>query len=666
MYHLVWLLYRLIEVSDGSTVASLKTTILVNRGILEGDITADIGSKNSFHGERRIPPPLSVTRSLSPAARSSLKKRARMENGSGLEEMNGNGLSNGSISSPAVDRSLPRANTLPGGTKCTERLETTPVKPNLERSKTERRKQSIPHDDPTAQLFDDKISDKQKMKMLNRIATVKDDGTVVVDVPSNLEATSLEVESEDAYGETVDEEPLDSSDLQYRPPMQIVILIVGTRGDVQPFVAIGKCLQDYGHRVRLATHANFKEFVLTAGLEFFPLGGDPKVLAEYMVKNKGFLPSAPSEIPIQRKQLKEIIFSLLPACKDPDVDTGIPFKADAIIANPPAYGHTHVAEALKIPIHIFFTMPWTPTSEFSHPLSRVKQHAGYRLSYQIVDSMIWLGIRDMINDFRKRKLKLRPVTYLSGAQDSASDIPHAYIWSPHLVPKPKDWGPKIDVVGFCFLDLASNYEPPESLVKWLEAGEKPIYIGFGSLPVQEPGKMTEIIVEALSITKQRGIINKGWGGLGNLAEPKDFVYSLDNIPHDWLFLQCKAVVHHGGAGTTAAGLKAACPTTIVPFFGDQPFWGERVHARGLGPPPIPIDQFSLQKLVDAINFMMKPEVKENALTVAKAMETEDGVSGAVKAFLKHLPPKLSSLDTPESSAFIDPLLAPVRRCFGCS
>ncbi|XP_062025305.1 sterol 3-beta-glucosyltransferase UGT80A2-like [Rosa rugosa] len=156
-----------------------------------------------------------------------------------------------------------------------------------------------------------------------------------------------------------------------------------------------------------------------------------------MVKNKGFLPSGPSEIPIQRNQIKEIIYSLLPACKELDVDSGIPFKADAIIANPPAYGHTHVAEALKIPLHIFFTMPWTPTSEFPHPLSRVKQQIGYRLSYQIVDSLIWLGIRDMINDVRKKKLKLRPVTYLSGSQGSESDVPHGYIWSPHLVPKPK-------------------------------------------------------------------------------------------------------------------------------------------------------------------------------------------------------------------------------------
>ncbi|XP_022844125.1 sterol 3-beta-glucosyltransferase UGT80A2-like isoform X3 [Olea europaea var. sylvestris] len=420
--------------------------------------------------------------------------------------------------------------------------------------------------------------------------------------------------------------------------------------------------KDYGHRVRLATHSNFKEFVLTAGLEFYPLGGDPKVLAEYMVKNKGFLPSGPSEIPVQRSQMKEIIYSLLPACKEPDLDSGIPFKADAIIANPPAYGHTHVAEALNIPIHIFFTMPWTPTSEFPHPLSRVKQPAGYRLSYQIVDSLIWLGIRDMINDVRKKKLKLRPVTYLSGSQASELDIPHGYIWSPHLVPKPKDWGPKVDVVGFCFLDLATNYEPPESLVNWLQAGPKPIYVGFGSLPVQEPEKMTQIIVEALEITEQRGIINKGWGGLGTLAEPKDSIYLLDNCPHDWLFLQCAAVVHHGGAGTTAAGLKAACPTTIVPFFGDQPFWGDRVHARGVGPPPIPVDEFSLPKLVDAIKFMLDPKVKERAVELAKAMENEDGVAGAAKAFLKHLPcKKLEPEPEPASSSLFS-----IIRCFSCS
>ncbi|KAL7598627.1 hypothetical protein Lser_V15G27023 [Lactuca serriola] len=552
-----------------------------------------------------------------------------------------------------------------------EKFESSSSQFTLEKSKTERPRRS-------KMLVDEKLSVNQKLQLLNKIATVKD-GTVEFEIPGDVELSALETESDKCYNAFNEDLP-DSSEPRYLRPLQIVILIVGTRGDVQPFIAIGKRLQEYGHRVRLATHSNFKEFVLTAGLEFYPLGGDPKVLAEYMVKNKGFLPSGPSEIPVQRSQMKDIIFSLLAACKEPDIDSGIPFRADAMMANPPAYGHTHVAEALKIPIHIFFTMPWTPTSEFPHPLSRVKQPAGYRLSYQIVDSLIWLGIRDMINDVRKKKLKLRPVTYLSGSQGSETDIPHGYIWSPHLVPKPKDWGPKIDVVGFCFLDLASNYKPPEELVRWLEAGPKPIYIGFGSLPVQEPEKMTQTIVKALEMTGQRGIINKGWGGLGILTEPKDFVYSLDNIPHDWLFLQCASVVHHGGAGTTAAGLKAACPTTIVPFFGDQPFWGERVHSRGVGPPPIPVDQFNLTKLVDAIKFMLDPKVKERAVELAKAMENEDGVEGAVKAFLKHLPqqippdckpsstkpptktkPSKSKVPPPKHSASFS-----ITGCFGCS
>ncbi|KAK6940565.1 Glycosyltransferase family 28, N-terminal domain [Dillenia turbinata] len=118
-----------------------------------------------------------------------------------------------------------------------------------------------------------------QLKLLNRIATVKDDGTVEFEVPGDVEARALGVGSQDVYNDVVDDEPMDAADFQYIPPLQIVMLIVGTRGDVQPFIAIGKRLQEYGHRVRLATHLNFKEFVLTAGLEFFPLGGDPKVLA---------------------------------------------------------------------------------------------------------------------------------------------------------------------------------------------------------------------------------------------------------------------------------------------------------------------------------------------------------------------------------------------------
>ncbi|CAN1246665.1 Sterol 3-beta-glucosyltransferase UGT80A2 [Linum grandiflorum] len=444
-----------------------------------------------------------------------------------------------------------------------------------------------------AKLFDEKIPLRKKLKLVNRVATVKDDGTVQFDVPVDIKPQSLDFGTGVVYHDAGDGECVDTAALKDIPPLQIVMLIVGTRGDVQPFVAIGKRLQ-----------------------------------------NKGFFPSGPSEIPVQRQQMREIIFSLLPACEDPDPETNIPFRAEAIIANPPAY------DGGSFPI-------FRPTTEFPHPMSRVKQPVANRLSYQIVDAFIWLGIRDLINEFRKKQLKLRRVTYLSGHSSSPPDLPYGYIWSPHLLPKPKDWGPKIDVVGFCFLDLASRYVPPDDLVQWLEAGDPPVYVGFGSLPVQEPEKMTQMIVEALELTGQRGIINKGWGGLGNLAEPKDSIYLLDNCPHDWLFLRCKAVVHHGGAGTTAAGLKAACPTSIVPFFGDQPFWGDRVHARGVGPAPIPVDEFSTEKLVEAIKYMLDPEVKQRAVEIGKAMENEDGVAGAVRAFYKHFPGKKTEEEDPD-------------------
>ncbi|KAL4574678.1 hypothetical protein LXL04_021514 [Taraxacum kok-saghyz] len=523
--------------------------------------------------------------------------------------------------------------------------------PDTSASTTSQRKRSKIHGLLGAKFFDSKIPITKKLKWLNRLASVRADGTVQFEIPDEIKPHSLDfghrVVPNEATTTTDEDEDYDTTSTTTPdfPPLQIVMLIVGTRGDVQPFVAIGKRLQEYGHRVRLATHSNFKEFVKASGLEFYPLGGDPKVLAD-MVKNKGFLPSEPSEIPIQRSQIKDIVFSLLPACTDDDLDTNIPFNVDAIIANPPAYVTFGDMDygcqvILMLQRHLKF-----PSTYFSlcHGRLQVNFHILFQgfdnplqieqLSYQIVDALIWMGMRDIINEFRKKKLKLRPVTYLSGSSyTSPHDLPYGYIWSPHLVPKPKglstfrhiliNWGPHIDVVGFCFLDLASSYVPPGSLVEWLQNGKKPIYIGFGSLPVVDPDGMTETIIKALEITEQR------------VAKSKDFVYLLDNCPHDWLFLHCAAVVHHGGAGTTAAGLKAACPTTVVPFFGDQPFWGKQVHARGVGPAPIPVEDFSLKKLVAAIQFMLKPEVKVAATELANAMADEDGVKGAVDAFHKH-------------------------------
>ncbi|XP_004496461.1 sterol 3-beta-glucosyltransferase UGT80B1 isoform X2 [Cicer arietinum] len=455
-------------------------------------------------------------------------------------------------------------------------------------------------------LILDRLSEHEKQKLIANLVKIQNDGTVEVDVERSATVASelLELQS---FEESTVSGSFISDSKKLVPRLQIVILVVGTRGDVQPFVAIAKRLKEYGHRVRLATHANFKTFVRSAGVNFYPLGGDPRVLAGYMARNKGLIPSGPTEISIQRKQLKTIIDSLLPACTAPDSETGIPFTAQAIIANPPAYGHVHIAEALGVPIHIFFTMPWTPTYAFPHPLARVPQGAGYWLSYIIVDLLIWWGMRGIINSFRKRTLKLPPIAYFSMYRGSISHLPTAYMWSPHVVPKPSDWGSLVDVVGYCFLSLASKYQPREDFVRWIKKGPPPLYFGFGSMPLEDPKRTTNVILEALKETEQRGIIDRGWGNLGNLAEISDNVFLLEECPHDWLFPQCSAVVHHGGAGTTATGLKAGCPTTIVPFFGDQFFWGDRIHQKELGPAPIPIYELNVENLSNAIKFMLQPE-----------------------------------------------------------
>ncbi|KAK8692151.1 hypothetical protein V6N13_075629 [Hibiscus sabdariffa] len=561
----------------------------------------------------------------------SLEQKASITEVSRTEEL--------SVSSTPI-RGLDHCITTPVGAHENLLIDANEIKPSS--SMTE--KKASRHD-----LKIDRLSQREKVierltrwkNLILNLIKIQNDGTVEVDLAKNSPVATELLELSSFEGA-----PFDLDDTSFFetnksiPTLNIAILVVGTRGDVQPFVAMAKRLQEFGHRVRLATHANFRDFVKLAGIDFYPLGGDPRVLAGYMARNKGLIPSGPGEISIQRKQLKSIIESLLPACTEPDIETGMPFRAQAIIANPPAYGHSHVAEALGVPLHIFFTMPWTPTYEFPHPLARVPQSAGYWLSYIVVDLLIWWGIRGHINDFRKKKLKLAPIAYFSTYNGSISHLPTGYMWSSHLVPKPKDWGPLVDVVGYCFLNLASKYHPREEFVQWIQKGPPPIYIGFGSMPLDDSKKTTDVILEALKDTGQRGIIDRGWGDLGHFSEVTENIFLLEDCPHDWLFPQCSAVVHHGGAGTTATGLKAGCPTTIVPFFGDQFFWGDRVHQRGLGPAPIPISELSVEKLSNAIRFMLQPEVKSHALELAKLIENEDGVATAVDAFHRHLPPEL--------------------------
>ncbi|KAH7273909.1 hypothetical protein B0J15DRAFT_567405 [Fusarium solani] len=436
------------------------------------------------------------------------------------------------------------------------------------------------------------------------------------------------------------------------PPMSIVIQIVGSRGDVQPFVALGKTLSSYGHRVRIATHPTFAKFVRENDLEFFSIGGDPAELMAFMVKNPGLMPGADAvktgEVSKRRRGIEEMMLGCWRSCieagdgLEATSDDQRPFVADAIIANPPSFAHIHIVERLGIPLHLMFTMPWSPTTAFPHPLANIQHSAtdgasSNYMSYAMVEVMTWQGLGDVVNRFRTKVLGLDPIALMwaPGLLERLR-VPYTYCWSPALIPKPGDWGDNIDISGFFFLDLASSFTPPADLDAFLRAGPPPVYIGFGSIVVDDPAKLTRTIFEAIRLAGVRALVSKGWGGIGGDDQVPEGVFMLGNVPHDWLFGRVSAVCHHGGAGTCSAGIKAGRPTAVVPFFGDQPFWGAMVSRAGAGPEPIPHTDLTAEKLAAAIRYCLLPETQARAQELGARIREEAGTAEGCRSFHRQL------------------------------
>ncbi|KAF4869925.1 Sterol 3-beta-glucosyltransferase UGT80B1 [Colletotrichum siamense] len=442
-------------------------------------------------------------------------------------------------------------------------------------------------------------------------------------------------------------------------PLNIVIQVVGSRGDVQPFLALAATLLKSGHRVRIATHPQFSSFVLAnTNLEFFPVGGDPADLMAYMVESPSLIPKV-SQIRagiIQRKRdmYTEMLDGFWRSCVHPDPLTNVPFVADAIIANPPSFAHVHCAQALGIPVHLMFTMPWSSTKAFPHPLANVgyskedKKSTNFA-SYAAVEFLTWQGLGDLVNTWRVASLGLEPVPSTEGHRLlEVLQVPFTYCWSPSLVPKPRDWGSHIDISGFFFRDPAP-YTPDPDLEAFLRAGPPPVYVGFGSIVVGGIEGLMTMVLSAIKATGVRAIISRGWSNL--TGEESSDVFYVGDCPHEWLFQQVAAVVHHGGAGTTACGLRYGKPTTIVPFFGDQPFWGAVIAKAGAGPDPIPYRSLTSQKLIHAIQYCLSPDAVTAARQLAESMEKENGVQSAVDSFHNHLPqPKMQCDFFPDQPA----------------
>eukprot|EP01012_Entosiphon_sulcatum_P055986 TRINITY_DN7880_c0_g1_i1.p1 TRINITY_DN7880_c0_g1~~TRINITY_DN7880_c0_g1_i1.p1 ORF type:complete len:1057 (+),score=116.77 TRINITY_DN7880_c0_g1_i1:37-3171(+) len=433
-------------------------------------------------------------------------------------------------------------------------------------------------------------------------------------------------------------DPLTNGDSGQVPPLNIVILIVGSRGDVQPFIAFSLGLKEAGHSVRIATHATFRTFVTSKGLDFYPLKGDPEVLMQFMVRHPDMITLNPREIVEHRQVMESIFDSAWEACTT-SLD-GTPYHPDVIIANPVTGVHIHIAEDLNVPLQIMFTMPWSATKEYMHPIAPIGkgQLYGNYKSYEVVDDLIWLGLGKLVNKAR-RKHGLKKIgtgaPYLRRLR-----IPHTYCMSPHLAPPPSDWNPNyIDVVGFWFLELQTSFTPSPELVAFLDRGDQPLYIGFGSIVVDNSAELSRLVVDAIYQAGVRAIVHQGWARLGEGMEvdPNKIFLLANDVPHDWLFPRCAAVCHHGGAGTTATGLRFGRPTLIIPFFGDQQFWGERVAAKGVGPTPIPHKRLTVQNLADAIRVCFRPEVRRNAVALGESIKDDDSIQQGVQAFHRKLP-----------------------------
>lgn len=395
-----------------------------------------------------------------------------------------------------------------------------------------------------------------------------------VNVSSTPEAPPIVFD--DPHGSILNFKPTES--------MLITCLTIGSRGDVQPYIALCKGLMKDGHRTRIATHLEFKDWVESHGIEFAPVEGDPAELmqlcVEYGMFTVEFIKQTSARM---RGWLDGLLESSWKACQG----------SDLLIESPSAMAGIHIAEALGIPYFRAFTMPWTRTRAYPHAFA-VPEHkmggAYNYFTYIIIDNVFWKSTAGQVNRWRKRMLNL-PSTNLDKLQ--INKVPFLYNFSPSVVIPPLDYSDWIRVTGYWFLDQKTEWTPPADLVAFIKKarddGKRIVYVGFGSVTVADPDAMTKTVVESVLKADVRCILSKGWSdrlSKAGTTEPEPTVpaeiHQINSCPHDWLFRQIDAACHHGGAGTTGASLRAGIPTIIKPFFGDQFFFGNRVEDLGVG------------------------------------------------------------------------------------
>jgi sterol 3beta-glucosyltransferase len=418
--------------------------------------------------------------------------------------------------------------------------------------------------------------------------------------------------------------------------MNVLILTVGSRGDIQPFVALGVGLQKAGYNIRLAAPAVFESFVRQRGLDFAPINDDILKLKDTS-GGKAALEGKRGEGLALIKQVMPMVRRMLD--DEWTAAVGANWRTDAIIYHPKSMGGFHIGEKLGVPTIMSLPLPlYSPTSAFPMPIMPPWKLGGWynRATYGIVP-MLAAPYMGVINKWRK-SIGLQPVgRFLNELKRwDGTPMPILYSYSPHVAPQPSDWNGVTYATGYWILPENHDWQPSKELAEFLQKGEAPVYVGFGSMAGQNAEAKARMIVEGLQMSRQRGIIASGWGGLETSDLP-DNILAIEEAPHEWLFPHVSAVVHHGGAGTTAAGLRAGKPTVICPFIADQPFWGRRIAELGVGVDPIPQKQLTAEKLADAIRTVTgDAEMRRRAEALGEKLRAEDGVGNAVKLVQKYV------------------------------
>ncbi|MFN8375951.1 MAG: glycosyltransferase [Anaerolineae bacterium] len=409
--------------------------------------------------------------------------------------------------------------------------------------------------------------------------------------------------------------------------MKITIVSNGSRGDVQPYLALAVGLQRAGHTVSLAAPQNFGAWVHGYGVDFKPMRLDfqeyvkrPEVSAvlsgRYIFK-----------VLTIGKQLLGPAFDMIAEdtwnhCQD----------ADLLIGSGTSFGVYDIARQRGIPLILAYVHPLMPDHEFANLMLGLPTHRLINgVGYQAFMHMLWQVGRSVTNRIRKQWLNLPPAPLLKPQviQARGENIPHLYGYSAHVVADSRSRQAHEHVTGYWFLDAPADFQPPPALVDFLQAGTPPVYIGFGSMIDQDPQAATQKVIEAVKLSGQRAVLAAGWGAISATSLP-DNIFLLESIPHDWLFPRMAAVVHHGGAGTTAAGLRAGVPSVIVPFLFDQFAWATIVERLGVGLQTPMLKQTKAQQLAEVIRRAVSDAaMRQRAAALGERIRAEDGVGKAV-------------------------------------